>query len=85
VVFGTPFSCVADPSVTPEFVADQTAANNRVVDNVLVNNGTNPAPGPFEDVAADISLVTLGDHGNCFAANLFTTFYSIIGVLPECE
>jgi len=87
VVFGTPFSCGKDPTVTPAFYADHTASNNQVVDNVLVNNGTNPPPGPFADFAADISLVTFGDHGNCFLGNIFDTFTSIIDfdVPPECE
>jgi parallel beta-helix repeat protein len=85
VVFGTPFACTTDPTVTPEFFEDHTASNNTVLDNILVNNGTNPPPGQFADFAADIGLVTLGDHGNCFLRNIFDTFTSVIEVLPACE
>jgi parallel beta-helix repeat protein len=84
-VFGSPFDCFlgSDPTLTPEFLADETATNNRIVDNVLVNNGTNPA-GDFAFAAADLSLLTLGDWGNCFEGNVFTTFFSLIGLLPPC-
>jgi parallel beta-helix repeat protein len=83
VVATTPFRCNRDPSVTPEFLLDQTAESNRVQDNVLANNGTNPE-GPFAAFAGDISMVTFGEHGNCFAGNVFSTFFSLIGYLPEC-
>jgi parallel beta-helix repeat protein len=81
---GTPFDCALDPSVTPEFLADQAAENNSVVENVLVNNGTNPDPGPFAPFAADLTLLTLGDHNNCFQNNIYTTEFSTLGVLPPC-
>jgi parallel beta-helix repeat protein len=85
VVAGTPFNCSGgDPNVTPEFIADQEATNNRIVDNVLVNNGNDPGPGPFAGYAADITLLTFGDHGNCFTGNVFDTFFSVFGMLPEC-
>jgi parallel beta-helix repeat protein len=79
---GTPFACSLDPSVSLEFLFDQAAEDNRVADNVLVNNGTNPDPGnPFPDFAAELTLLTLpasltglpGDdrpyHGNCYEDN----------------
>jgi parallel beta-helix repeat protein len=85
-VLPTPFNCSADPDITPEFVADQAAENNRVVENVLVNNGTNPDPGsPFAFAAADFSLITLGPGGNCYEDNVFSTFFSLIGILPPCN
>jgi hypothetical protein len=85
VVAGTPFNCSGgDPNVTPGFIADQTAENNQVRDNMLMNNGTNPT-GPFAGFAADITLLTFGDHGNCFTGNVFDTFFSVFGILPECE
>jgi parallel beta-helix repeat protein len=85
VVLGTPFDCSVDPSVSPGFVADSEASNNRTVDNTFVNNGTNPDPSnPFSIFASDIGLLTAGDHGNCYAGNVFTTFASLIGVLPAC-
>ena len=87
VVFRTPFACGADPTVTPEFIADQAASNNRVVGNVLRNNGTNPPPGPYAPYSADLSLVTLGDHENCYEGNIFDTFKSIVtfDAPPPCE
>lgn len=86
-VAGTPFDCEVDSSVSPEFLADQAATNNRVVDNRLLDNGTNPLPGhPFSPFAADIILLTLGDWGNCFAGNLpeTLTVVSTLGALPAC-
>jgi parallel beta-helix repeat protein len=92
-LLGTPFQCPPplgipglpfDPSITPEFLADQSAANNAVVENVLVNNGTDPDEGPFQPFAADLSLLTFADWGNCFQNNISTTEFSTIGVLPPC-
>ncbi len=86
VVQGGPFDCAVDPEVTPGFVADSEATNNRVVDNVLRNNGTNPDPAtPFAFAASDLGLLTGGDHGNCYAGNQFGTFFSVIGILPACQ
>jgi len=86
-VFGGPFDCSLDPDVTqnPGFVADNTAENNRVVENLVVNNGTNAdSNNPFFFAASDLGLLVLGDHGNCYAGNLFGTFFSTLGVLPPC-
>jgi hypothetical protein len=75
-----------DPQVTPGFVAASEATNNRVVDNILRNNGTNPDPAtPFAFAASDLGLLTAGDHGNCYAGNVFGTFFSVIGILPACQ
>jgi hypothetical protein len=86
-VLGTEFSCGFDPTVTPEFVADQQARRNRIVDNTLENNGGNPDPShPFAPAAADLALVTSGINGNCASGNALTTFFSFLGfALPECE
>jgi parallel beta-helix repeat protein len=82
---GTEFDCAVDPEVTPGFVLDHEASNNRVTGNVLVGNGTNPDPtSPFAFAASDLGLLTFGDHGNCYADNSFTTFFSLLGVLPPC-
>jgi parallel beta-helix repeat protein len=86
-VSGGPFDCSVDPDVVanPGFVADHEASNNRVVENLLVNNGTNPDPtNPFSFTASDLGLLVLGDHGNCYAGNIFATFFSTLGVLPPC-
>lgn len=86
-VSGTPFDCALDSTVSPEFLADQAASNNRVVDNVVLNNGTNPLPShPFAPFAADLILLTLGDWGNCFAGNVPETLTSVsfLGFLPPC-
>jgi parallel beta-helix repeat protein len=91
---GTPFDCTLDPSITPEFIADQAAENNRVVGNLLLNNGTTPPPSPpfppeFPLFAADLTLLVTPppfppDHGNCYKDNDFTTFFSTLGFLPPC-
>jgi len=85
VVSGGPFDCSLDPEVTPGFVLDHEASNNQVIENVVVNNGTNPDPGnPFAPLASDLLLATTGDHDNCYEGNLFTTFFSTLGILPSC-
>jgi parallel beta-helix repeat protein len=82
----TAFPCPQDPFVTPEFEADQAAANNTVVRNVFVNNGTEPEQGSgFEFAASDLGYLAFGNgQGNCWSDNVFSTFFSIIGPLPEC-
>ena len=86
VVAGTAFDCAADPEISPEFLLDQAASDNQVVDNVFVNNGKNPDPShPFSPFASDIALLTEGDHGNGFCGNEFETVASLIGGLPECS
>jgi len=86
-VAGTPFDCALDSTVSPEFLADQSATNNRVVDNVVLDNGKDPLPGhPFAPFAADLILLTLGDWGNCYAGNVpeTLTVVSTLGGLPAC-
>ncbi|HXK24795.1 MAG TPA: right-handed parallel beta-helix repeat-containing protein [Myxococcota bacterium] len=85
VVLGTPFDCSTDPEITPGFVADSAASNNRVVGNVVTGNGAVSDPSnPFDFARSDLGLLTLGDHGNCYADNVYTTFFSTLGVLPPC-
>jgi parallel beta-helix repeat protein len=83
----TPFDCSKDDDVTPEFLAGQAAENNRVVGNVLVENGTKPnpdppePPNPFAPFAADLTLLTVPPplpplHGNCYEENEFETYFS---------
>jgi len=85
-VSGGPFDCSVDPEVldSPAFLLDHEASNNQVVDNELVNNGTNPNPmDPFAFTAADLGLLTFPDpHGNCYAGNVYTTFFSLFGPVP---
>jgi hypothetical protein len=84
-VLGTSYDCTLDPDISPEFVADQAASNNRVVENVLINNGTNPDPSnPFGFAAADFTLLSFADNGNCYEDNFFSTFFSTLGLLPPC-
>jgi parallel beta-helix repeat protein len=88
-LIGTPFDC-SGPTIPPEirdaFLADQEASNNSVVGNTLNNNGTKVDPmNPFAFAASDLALLTLGDHGNCYEDNVFTTFFSLLGVLPPCS
>ena len=80
---GTDRDCAVNPRITPEFLADQDATNNRVARNVLVGNGVNPPPSPFAFAASDLVLLSFG-AGNCFANNTFATSFSIIGGLPPC-
>jgi len=81
---GGPYDCTLDPEVSPGFLADQGASGNRVVDNTLVANGTNPDPGPFAFAASDLALLTLDDEGNCFQGNAYSTWFSLLGSLPAC-
>jgi parallel beta-helix repeat protein len=74
------FGCFEDPAVlaNPEFIPESFATNNRVVNNVLVENGTSPDPGhAFAFAAADLTMVSL--DGGCFEGNFFTTFFSLLG------
>ncbi len=90
-VAGTPQQCCqeagqqgCDPNtLKPGFLPDQTAENNRVVENELIDNGTDPVPHPFSFAAADLTLVTLpDDHGNCYEDNsISATFFSLIELL----
>jgi parallel beta-helix repeat protein len=82
---GTDFACTIDPTITPEFLDDEKAENNQVLENTLVDNATNIAPGnPFEAYAGDLVLLTGDDHGNCFSDNDFTSSFSFIGRFPPC-
>jgi hypothetical protein len=78
----TSFPCGSDPdSSNPAFLLDQTADDNRVVGNILVDNATMPPDPPFGDLSAEFTLGTLpasflglpGDdrpyHGNCYENN----------------
>jgi cytochrome c peroxidase len=86
VVQGGPFDCTVDPTVTPGFVALSEATHNTIEDNVLHANGLNPDPAsPFGFAASDLGLLTAGDHGNCYSGNVYSTFVSLIGVLPPCK
>jgi parallel beta-helix repeat protein len=90
-VAGTPQQCCTAPgqqdcdanTLKPGFLPDQSAVNNRVVQNVLINNGTQPVQHPFAFAAADLTLITLpDDHGNCYEDNSnFATFFSLLELL----
>ncbi len=77
------FNCMADSTITPEFLADQAATNNRVEGNALVNNATNPPGGILGTFAADLTLLVLQPNGNCYENNIFDTFKSFAGLIPE--
>jgi len=78
------FSCAVDPTITDEFLADEGAENNRVVGNVLVNNGTS-ASGPLFFLAADLTLLSPAERGNCYEDNVYTTFFPPGLVPPTCD
>ncbi|MFE8073135.1 right-handed parallel beta-helix repeat-containing protein [Marinobacteraceae bacterium S3BR75-40.1] len=87
VVNDTPYACGADPdTLAPGFIEDSPALNNRVTDNLLINNGTVASPHPFDLARADLTLITdVTGATNCYDDNLFTTFFSTLGFLPGCE
>ncbi len=51
------------------FLADYEATSNqRIIDNIVTNNGLNPNPmHPLLSFAGDLMLLTGGDHGNCYS------------------
>ncbi len=64
----------------PPFFTDTSPDNNRLIDNVITGNGTNPPDHPFAPIAADI--VVLGGSDNCGSGNESET---ATGELPECS
>lgn len=76
---GTEFDCAKHPPA----VADTVPDYDQFISNVLVNNGTNPPPGPFASLAADI--LALGGTGtnNCASGNIAATT-AYLPDLPEC-
>lgn len=76
-VSGTDFDCSQNP---PDF-RDTKPEDNSFINNVLVNNGTNPPPGQFETLAGDILAV--GGSGNCASGNQ-ATVVSTVPDLPPC-
>jgi len=87
VVNGSPYACGADPdTLTPGFIEDSSALNNRITGNTLVNNGAVPSDHPFDFARADLSLITdVTGLSNCYAGNVYTTEFSTLGFLPPCE
>lgn len=81
---GTPRDCAVASNLSLEFLADQDATMNRVVNNILVENGTNAPPTSFAFAASDLALLSFG-AGNCYRKNAFATSFSIIGTLPSCQ
>lgn len=77
-VDGTDFDC----SKNPPDVRDTSPEYNRFVSNILIDNGTNPPPGPFEASAADI--LAIGGRNNCASQNTFATS-TMLPPLPECS
>jgi parallel beta-helix repeat protein len=85
-VLDTPYDCFGglDPTITPEFIADQAASENTIRGNTLINNGYAMDPNnPFGFAAADLTMLSL-DPSNCYADNAFSSFFSLFGVLPPC-
>jgi parallel beta-helix repeat protein len=76
-VAGTDFDC----SISPPDFRDSVPQFNSLISNVVMNNGTNPPPGPFEGVAADIAGV--GGRDNCASDNTYTTL-NTLPPLPPC-
>jgi hypothetical protein len=75
-VDGTSFACDLN---TPE--VETSPDNNQFIGNVLVANGLNAPPGPFQPFAADI--LAIGGTGNCFSDNTATLTIPF-PLEPEC-
>jgi parallel beta-helix repeat protein len=76
-VAGTSIGCDVNPPIVPDTSPD----NNRLVSNDLSGNGTDPPPGPFQGLAADI--LALGGNNNCASGNTATkTIFT--PELPPC-
>jgi len=76
-VDGTDNSCENNPP----FYTDTSPDGNRIVDNEITGNGSDPPPGPFEAVAGD--LLGLGGTGNCASGNTATKVI-LSPELPAC-
>ncbi len=76
-VDGTPFGC----NVNPPDVRDTRPEKVRFIDNVLVDNGGNPPPGPFANSAGD--LLGIGGRDNCASGNQ-AEIVVLQPTLPEC-
>ena len=76
-VDGTDFACPTNPPP----VKDTSPDYNRFVSNALVDNGTQPPPGPFQSSAADI--LGLGGKNNCASGNTAATV-RLLPQLPGC-
>jgi hypothetical protein len=75
-VAGSPFDCSTSPPAV-----DPAPDDNSYVSNALANNGTNPIPfHGLQFFAADITVLLIGDHVNCFARN--NTFSTYHGFTP---
>jgi parallel beta-helix repeat protein len=79
------FNCAVDPNVlaNPEFLADSQTTDNRVEDNVVLGNATNPPGGLIGTFAGDLSLIAQGANGNCYANNEYDIWTSFLGLVPE--
>lgn len=76
-VMGTDFDCRKNPPP----VKDTSPDYNQFISNILINNGTNPPPGEFASLAAD--LLGLGGVGNCASGNVAATI-SFLPEVPGC-
>lgn len=76
-VAGTSISCEDNPPIVP----DTAPENNSFIGNKLSGNGSNPPPGPFQDLGADI--LALGGADNCASDNTYTTIIQS-PELPPC-
>jgi parallel beta-helix repeat protein len=75
-----PNDCVANP---PTEDPDTAPEGNRVIDNTVTGNGTNPPPSDFAPLASDI--LALVNNTNCFSGNTFDTSIPSPLTQPECS
>ena len=79
-VAATPIACDLAEVGGARKLAQAITASGLQAD-VLVNNAGYGQAGPF--TASDLGLLTFPDtHGNCYADNVFTTFFSLFGPTP---
>jgi len=76
-VDGTANSCENNPP----FYADTSPDDNRIIDNQVTGNGSNPPSGPFAPLAGD--LLGLGGSNNCASGNVANRVV-LSPELPEC-
>jgi parallel beta-helix repeat protein len=76
-VDGTDNSCQNNPP----FYTDVSPDGNKIVENVVTGNGSDPPPGPFESIAGDI--LGLGGSNNCASDNT-ANIVLLAPELPEC-
>jgi parallel beta-helix repeat protein len=87
VVAGTQADCTENPPQVEDVVPEY----NRVIGNTLVNNHSDPAPSPFQALAADVLEIatTEPEAANCYSDNVIENTPPLLPLtipdpLPPC-